>query len=80
MRPAGFSPIPRHGKHSLAPIRTPDGIEFEFSVKDGKLVGGNIFNDPAPLKPVDKVPFRLPGFEEATIVFEVEGGKVTGFT
>ena len=49
-------------------------------MKDGKLVGGNIFNDPAPLKPVNKVTFRLPGFEESTVVFAVEGGKVTGFT
>src|SRR5215831_384317 len=60
--------------------KTPDGIEFSFTVKEGKLTGGNIFDDPVPLKPLDKLTFKLPGFEESTISFRVESGKATGFT
>jgi hypothetical protein len=76
----GFQPDPETLKRYAGTYKTPEGIEFNFSVKEGKLVGGNIFDDPAPLKAVDKVTFRLPGFEESTIVFELAGGKVTGFT
>ena len=76
----GFQADPETLKSYAGTYKTQDGLEFSFAVKDGKLMGGNIFDDPAPLKAVDKVTFRLPGFEESTILFHVASGKVTGFT
>jgi hypothetical protein len=76
----GFQADPETLKGYTGNYKTPDGVEFSFTVKDGKLFGGNIFDDPVPLKAVDKVTFRLPGFEESTILFNVESGKVRGFT
>ena len=77
---AGFQPDPDVLKDYAGTYKTPDGIEFSFALKDGKLTGGNIFDDPGPLKPVDKLTFKLPGIEESTISFHVESGKATGFT
>lgn len=77
---AGFQVDPETLKGYIGTYKTQDGVEFSFAVRDGKLMGGNIFDDPAPLKTVDKTTFRLPGFEESTILFNVENGKTTGFT
>ena len=61
-----------------------DGMEFSFTVQDGKLTGGNIFENPAAIEPLDKTTFRLPSpfpmAPPATITFTIEDGKVTGFT
>src|SRR5437667_3407213 len=76
---AGFQPDPDVLKDYAGTYKTPDGIEFSFTVKDGKLTGGNIFDNPATLKPVDKLTFKLPGFEESTILFHLENGKATAF-
>jgi hypothetical protein len=77
---SGFQPDPDVLKDYAGTYKTPDGMEFSFAVKDGKLTGGNIFDDPATLRPVDKLTFKLPGFEESTILFHVENGKAAAFT
>jgi hypothetical protein len=77
---SGFQPDPDVLKDYAGTYKTPDGMEFSFTVKDGKLTGGNIFDDPSPLKPVDKLTFKLPGFEESTILFHLENGKAAAFT
>ena len=77
---AGFQPDPEVLKDYVGTYKTPDGIEYSFTVKDGKLTGGNIFDDAAALSPVDKVTFKIPGFEESIVAFRVDGGKATGFT
>ncbi len=55
-------------------------MEFVFSVKDGKLTGGNIFDDPVAWQPVDKTTFSSFGFGKATATFKLEGNRVVGFT
>jgi uncharacterized protein len=77
---SAYQPDPETLQGYIGTYKTPDGIEYSFALKDGKLAGGNIFDDPMPLKPVDKVTFRMPGFEESTVLFKIESGKVTGFT
>ncbi len=77
---SGFQPSPETLKGYAGAYRTEEGMEFTFAVKDGKLLGGNIFEEPATLKAVDPVTFRMPGFEESTIQFRIDGGKVAGFT
>jgi len=75
----GFQADPETLRSYAGTYRTPDGIEFHFEIKGGALSGGNIFDDPAALKAVDRVTFRLPGFEESTIIFNLQGGRVVGF-
>jgi len=60
--------------------KNPQGMEFAFSVKDGKLTGGNIFDDPVAWQPVDKTTFTSFGFGKATVKFKLEEGRVAGFT
>lgn len=74
-----FQADPETLKAYAGTYKTHDGVEFNFAVKDGKLTGGNIFDDPTPLKAVNDVTFRLPGFGESKILFTVEGSKVAGF-
>lgn len=64
---------------------SPNGMEFSFAVKDSKLTGGNIFEDPVPWDAVEKTKFRQAaagpfGPPPATITFQVEEGKVAAFT
>src|SRR5262249_10305823 len=60
--------------------KNPQGMEFAFSVRDGKLTGGNIFDDPVVWQPVNKTTFSSFGFGKATATFRVEGDRVVGFT
>ena len=90
LRKAGAKPIAktevRIDPETLATYsgqyQSRDGMEFSFTVQDGKLTGGNIFEDPAAWEAVDKTTFRgpsaFPMAPPATIAFQVEGGKVTG--
>lgn len=55
------------------------GTEFVVAVKDGKLTAGPA-GQTLTLGAFDKVTFRPLEFEGVTITFNVEGGKVTGFT
>ena len=91
LRKAGAKPITktevRIDPETLATYsgqyQSRDGMEFSFTIKDGKLSGGNIFEDAAALEVVDKTTFRQPPpwpmAPPPTIVFQVEDGKVTGF-
>ena len=60
--------------------KTHDGMEFSFAVKDGKLIGGNIFDDPMTWDASDKITFQSQGLEVFTITFRLEEDKVAGFT
>jgi hypothetical protein len=58
-----------------------EGMEYKFVLKDGKLTGGNIFDDPLIWEPVDKTTFKPPAqFDFVTIRFQLEQGKVVGCT
>ncbi len=63
--------------------RSRDGMEFSFTVKDGALYGGNIFDDAVAWEAIDKTSFRGPQMPflppAGTVAFKVEGGKVIGF-
>lgn len=85
LRKAGATPPDSAGEFQADPetlkayagtYKTQDGVEFNFAVKDGKLTGGNIFDDPTLLKAANNVTFRL---GDSRILFTVEGSKVTGF-
>jgi hypothetical protein len=59
--------------------RSDRGLEVSFAVKDGKLVG-TIGSRTSELGGVNKTTFRLADRPEETITFDLEGGKVVGFT
>ncbi len=59
--------------------QSQDGMEFTFAVKDGKLAGGNIFDDPVSWEPTSKTIFQVSGFGKATVTFRLEGERVVGF-
>ncbi len=59
--------------------KSDEGMEFSFVVKEGKLTGGNIFEDPWAWEPVDKVTFQPAESEWVTITFTLEGQQVAGF-
>lgn len=60
--------------------RPAQGADFKFVLKDGKLTGGPVGQDPLTLGAIDKTTFRPGDIVAVTITFNVEGGRVTGFT
>ncbi|HKY04985.1 MAG TPA: hypothetical protein VJQ56_08850, partial [Blastocatellia bacterium] len=60
--------------------RPVQGNDFKFVIKDGKLTGGPVGQDPLTLGAIDKTTFRPGEIIAVTITFNVEGGRVTGFT
>jgi ankyrin repeat protein len=59
--------------------RSPAGNELVWAVADGKLVGGPA-GQKLTLAPTDEKTFRVLSAQGATLVFQVEDGKVTGLT
>jgi len=55
-----------------------EGMELSFTVKDGQLSGGNIFDDPLMWQAVDKTTFHPVAPYPATVTFLSEGGKTIG--
>jgi ankyrin repeat protein len=93
LRKAGAKPIPKPEVRIDAEVlasyagnyQSREGFEFSFTVKEGKLTGGNIFEDAGVWEALDQTTFRQAeaspfGPPPATISFNVENGKVTGFT
>lgn len=60
--------------------RLPNGNEIAIAVAGTRLVGTPAQGPKASLSPRDDKTFRLVGQGGATITFNVEAGKVTGFT
>lgn len=88
LRQAGAQPAPKSDfqvdpealKTYAGLYQSRDGREFSFALKDGQLTGGNIFDDPRVWPSIDKVTFRPTGAEGVTIAFELQEGRVVGFT
>ncbi|MCP9495282.1 MAG: ankyrin repeat domain-containing protein [Pyrinomonadaceae bacterium MAG19_C2-C3] len=60
--------------------KNPEGMEFTFTVKEGKLFAAPSGQTPLELGAIDKITFKPLAFEGVTATFTIEGGKVTGFT
>lgn len=56
------------------------GPEATITTKDGKLFVAGFTRDVQPLMPLDKTTFRPLAFSGITLIFNVEGGKVTSMT
>ncbi len=74
-----FRVDPETLKKYAGSYKSQDGMEFNFTVKEAKLTGGNIFDDPVSWEPVSETVFQTFGFAKATIAFNLEGEKVVGF-
>jgi len=67
-------------KRYTGQYRTRDGMEFSFTLKDGKLTGGNIFEDPWTMEPLGQDRFQpLSRYDWTVLTFHVKDGKVLGF-
>lgn len=60
--------------------RSGDGSEMLFTVKGGKLAGGPAGQGTLVHTALDKTSFRPGDFLGIRVIFEVQGGKVTGLT
>lgn len=60
--------------------KNQEGIEITFSVKDGKLTATPPGQPPLVLGALDKTTFKPAALEGVTAIFNIEGGKVIGFT
>jgi len=56
------------------------GVEATISVKNGKLFVAGFTREPQPLMALDKTTFRPIAFGGISLMFNVEGGKVTSMT
>jgi hypothetical protein len=60
--------------------RGDPGAEVTVTVKDGKLIVAGFTPQPQALMALDKTTFRPIAFGGITLVFNVEGEKVTSMT
>ncbi|HXG67548.1 MAG TPA: ankyrin repeat domain-containing protein [Blastocatellia bacterium] len=83
LKKAGAQPPPQVDADTLKSYaglyKNEQGTEFEFTVKDGRLVGGPKGQNPFSMTALDKTTFKIGEFD-VTVTFSVEAGKVTGFT
>ena len=77
--PADFN-VDAETLQSYAGKYKAEGIEVVFTVKDGKLTGGVVGQQPFTLGAINKTTFVPIEFDGATAIFTVEGGKVVTFT
>jgi outer membrane protein assembly factor BamB len=57
----------------------PEGAEFAIVLKDGKLRIQSGGRDVLTLNPVDRTTFKAAEYAEASVAFQRDGDKVTGF-
>ena len=87
LKKAGATPAPMPDfKVDTATLKTYEGTykdkedrEWRFTSKDGKLFGGAVTN-PLTWGAFNKTTFKPDEFEGLTVVFNVEGERVVGFT
>ncbi|HEX8354590.1 MAG TPA: ankyrin repeat domain-containing protein [Pyrinomonadaceae bacterium] len=83
LRKAGAAPPPEVDAATLqtyvGKYKGEPGPEINIALKDGKLVATGS-GPPLNLMPIDQKSFRPAEFDGLTVIFNVEGGKVTGLS
>lgn len=77
---ADFQVDPETLKSYAGTYRSEQGLEVTLAVKDGKLVGGPTGLPASAFGAVDQTTFRLLEVDGVSITFNLEEGKVAGFT
>jgi hypothetical protein len=77
---ANFQVDPETLKSYAGVYKNQEGVEITFSVKDGKLTAAPAGQNPIMLGALDNITFKPAALEGVTAIFNIEGGKVIGFT
>lgn len=84
LKKAGAQPPPEIAAETLqsyvGKYKGEQGSEVAVTFTDGKLYVTPPGQGPLALSAIDKTTFRPTAFDGVTIIFNVEGGKTTGFT
>ena len=84
LKEAGATPPPEVSLATLesyaGKYRGEHGPTIELTIKDGRLFASPGAHDPISLWPLDQRTFKPIAFDNATIVFKVEEGRVIGLT
>ena len=75
-----FQVAPETLKTYAGTYKNSDGMEIKLTFQDGKLTGGPTGQNPVTLGAVDQATFKPAGLESITVIFKLEGGKVSSFT
>ena len=78
--PAEFPVDAETLKSYAGTYKNGEGLEVKVFFKDGKLTGGPTGQNPVTLSAVDQTTFKPIEMEGLVVVFNLEAGKVAGFT
>lgn len=84
LRKAGAIPPPEVAMETLksyaGKYKSEQGLEIIVTLKEGKLQAARVGQDPFTWSAVNQTTFTPVDFDGLTIIFNVEGGQVLGFT